>query len=67
MKFRKCPLRPVHSLVTPCVGVWIEIVAERGEGLGIDVTPCVGVWIEMFALEQDNVEKTSHSLRGSVD
>ncbi len=35
--------------VTPCVGVWIEIINEdRFVRSSIAVTPCVGVWIEIF-------------------
>ena len=33
--------------VTPCVGVWIEIVSNRKQELHGRVTPCVGVWIEI--------------------
>ena len=59
--------------VTPCVGVWIEIeiiinsvnnFPTRGEREK-NVTPCVGVWIEIIAFNGRN--RTSHSLRGSVD
>ncbi len=34
--------------VTPCVGVWIEIICLRRIRLAAAVTPCVGVWIEIF-------------------
>ena len=33
--------------VTPCVGVWIEIVNSVSDVKRIAVTPCVGVWIEI--------------------
>ena len=33
--------------VTPCAGVWIEIVFEKGQNNAEGVTPCAGVWIEM--------------------
>ena len=33
--------------VTPCVGVWIEIVSVISSIPTLVVTPCVGVWIEM--------------------
>ena len=33
--------------VTPCVGVWIEIILSGNIGGTIGVTPCVGVWIEI--------------------
>ena len=32
--------------VTPCVGVWIETVMDKGTVITEKVTPCVGVWIE---------------------
>ena len=34
------------SLVTPCVGVWIETLLSCQKGIPDYVTPCVGVWIE---------------------
>ena len=33
--------------VTPCVGVWIEILSNKNLSVFISVTPCVGVWIEI--------------------
>ncbi len=36
--------------VTPCVGVWIEILTLFGNWRGWIVTPCVGVWIEIYAI-----------------
>ncbi len=33
--------------VTPCVGVWIEILEALKEFSTAVVTPCVGVWIEI--------------------
>ena len=39
------------TLVTPCVGVWIE-TDQMAAQFGIKaVTPCVGVWIETLVLE----------------
>ncbi len=35
------------DLVTPCVGVWIEIVYAPNYNIALAVTPCVGVWIEI--------------------
>ena len=37
------------SIVTPCVGVWIE--TGNGDNISYSqaVTPCVGVWIETMA------------------
>ena len=39
----------VCKVVTPCVGVWIEIICLRRIRLAAAVTPCVGVWIEISA------------------
>ena len=33
--------------VTPCVGVWIEILSGCAIASVHNVTPCVGVWIEI--------------------
>ncbi len=33
--------------VTPCIGVWIEIIARSLIKMFWMVTPCIGVWIEM--------------------
>ncbi len=40
-----------QALVTPCVGVWIEI-EEKNRSMSVLflVTPCVGVWIEISYL-----------------
>ena len=35
------------KIVTPCVGVWIEIKWSIQERICRNVTPCVGVWIEI--------------------
>ena len=37
-------------MVTPCVGVWIEIGGFGRAGAGRIVTPCVGVWIEIMSV-----------------
>ncbi len=34
--------------VTPCVGVWIEMVGIASLEGRRNVTPCVGVWIEII-------------------
>ena len=34
--------------VTPCVGVWIEILKSMPSVRIEQVTPCVGVWIEIL-------------------
>ena len=39
--------------VTPCVGVWIEIMRIKIVCQRKIVTPCVGVWIEMIILSLD--------------
>ena len=40
-------MNPALNQVTPCVGVWIEIMVESGDTTSGSVTPCVGVWIEI--------------------
>ena len=37
---------PLKTIVTPCVGVWIETTGNKETALFKVVTPCVGVWIE---------------------
>ena len=54
-------------LVTPFVGVWIEIFGPSKTAVRDDVTPFVGVWIEIHQHYQAHKEAKSHSLRGSVD
>ncbi len=39
-----------RRLVTPCAGVWIEIVVWRLIWCVSVVTPCAGVWIEMLGI-----------------
>ncbi len=34
-------------IVTPCVGVWIEMQGIQERQKVVCVTPCVGVWIEI--------------------
>ena len=36
------------TTVTPCVGVWIEMIQVLKTDAPFIVTPCVGVWIEIF-------------------
>ena len=55
------------DLVTPCVGVWIEILKEAKILAAHYVTPCVGVWIEIKGTVDNYPKGRSHSLRGSVD
>ncbi len=42
------------GMVTPCVGVWIEIVANMQGQNALQVTPCVGVWIEIGMYNDNN-------------
>ncbi len=42
--------------VTPCVGVWIEIIWKRNFTTNTDVTPCVGVWIEIPKSAADRID-----------
>ena len=53
--------------VTPCVGVWIEILVTIKFAFCTSVTPCVGVWIEISKLDNGARQELGHSLRGSVD
>ena len=36
--------------VTPCMGVWIEIINSTNDAPHNFVTPCMGVWIEILPL-----------------
>ena len=57
----------LSSVVTPFVGVWIEIFTEVKLLSATAVTPFVGVWIE---IEKGGIYirgDSGHSLRGSVD
>ena len=47
-------------MVTPCVGVWIEIISFAPSCVCFCVTPCVGVWIEIgFGNKVTGVGKSS--------
>ena len=48
------------SVVTPCVGVWIETAIERLALVIEKVTPCVGVWIETSSTAELYICSTSH-------
>ena len=37
----------VNIAVAPFVGVWIEIITQKGHGMITTVAPFVGVWIEI--------------------
>ena len=48
MKLQKIEPHIENCFVTPCVGVWIEIIGEVEKIYHVGfVTPCVGVWIEI--------------------
>ena len=54
---RECGLKllPLVTLliipvVTPCAGVWIEMMLSIATALTLPVTPCAGVWIEIVCL-----------------
>ena len=55
------------QVVTPFVGVWIEIRKQVQVSINNSVTPFVGVWIEITKYMYSVTNRTSHSLRGSVD
>ena len=57
----------MEIVVTPYVGVWIEIFKKRHFEDFKFVTPYVGVWIEISVRISTYSSLTSHSLRGSVD
>ena len=67
LKLKLTLLQMVLADVTPCVGVWIEILKFDTEISEKGVTPCVGVWIEIQHTTGLHSEKICHSLRGSVD
>ena len=53
--------------VTPCAGVWIEMLQLIFARKGRYVTPCAGVWIEITIWFDIAQYEPSHSLCGSVD
>ncbi len=67
MKSLNPDVKQTKLLVTPCVGVWIEICVTRSGMVKFVVTPCVGVWIEILPVPEAEGCRDSHSLRGSVD
>ena len=64
---RKIAERLGNFAVTPCVGVWIEILKRVWPLLLLHVTPCVGVWIEIQLQNIIVFRNLCHSLCGSVD
>ena len=48
LKLRPVGRRLCGDIVTPCVGVWIETLANYLSLPQEIVTPCVGVWIETY-------------------
>ena len=67
LKFLSRRQREWKILVTPCVGVWIEITCDPKSVVSYKVTPCVGVWIEISTGILTALTREGHSLRGSVD
>ena len=49
-----------NTVVTPCVGVWIETVVSLLPMKLIEVTPCVGVWIETDIIDLYGLYCESH-------
>ena len=47
LKYQNYCDRCGQKLVTPCAGVWIEILAVKNVRYLWKVTPCAGVWIEI--------------------
>ena len=44
----KVEIKPFQNpFVTPCAGVWIEIIEQSRAVMEEFVTPCAGVWIEI--------------------
>ena len=60
-----CGLKPLSKIpstmitvVTPCVGVWIETpLISTNNALLLGVTPCVGVWIETISFSAFSINK----------
>ncbi len=67
LKYNLCDNSASFVPVTPCVGVWIEMITHLMTYSQLRVTPCVGVWIEITWLKTISQTSASHSLRGSVD
>ena len=67
LKYRISDDMAIVEYVTPCVGVWIEILRGFDARHLPLVTPCVGVWIEIFRIFFPAEPLQRHSLRGSVD
>ena len=59
--------RTVWPLVTPFMGVWIEIKRMDGQLVALMVTPFMGVWIEITCHGTQMQPLRCHSLYGSVD
>jgi len=55
------------DLVTPRVGVWIEILEQHPGSSNADVTPRVGVWIEILSPIGCISRAPCHTPRGCVD
>ena len=55
------------GVVTPLVGVWIEIPAPEAGERASYVTPLVGVWIEILWCDRFFLAGACHAPRGRVD
>ena len=55
------------KLVTPFMGVWIEILVLIPYNVRIHVTPFMGVWIEILVVNNVGSIPTCHTLYGCVD
>ena len=56
-----------EEIVTPFMGVWIEIFLNLLYKYCNAVTPFMGVWIEICSVSYDFFGVYCHSLHGSVD
>ena len=57
----------MHTVVTTCVVVWIEILTWSGICCIHSVTTCVVVWIEILVPMNPSSTAIGHHLRGGVD
>ena len=54
-------------IVTPFMGVWIEIEKSGRKQRKQKVTPFMGVWIEISKDKNTKMSATRHTLYGCVD
>ena len=67
LKYTGCEVAVMSHRVTPCMGVWIEIIFRIHHHTLQIVTPCMGVWIEIEICRFFGHVCGCHSLYGSVD